>query len=69
MNIVFHFVGYDYAGMQSSVQCFCGNGYGTYGRLEEAKCDEPCIDDKEQKCGGHYANSVYVVPKCSCNRS
>ena len=50
-----------YFGLQSGHQCFCGNEFGQYGRMTEARCNYTCTEQKDQKCGGDLANSVYRV--------
>jgi len=49
--------GYDYAGIQYSSQCFCGNTYGKSGTADN--CNMPCKGNAKQICGGTWANSVY----------
>ncbi|OAQ20922.1 WSC domain-containing protein [Thermosulfurimonas dismutans] len=51
--------GYRYAGVQYSSQCFCGNSYGKYGPA--TNCNMNCTGDKNQICGGNWANSIYNV--------
>ncbi len=51
--------GYRYAGVQYSSQCFCGNSYGKYGRA--TNCNMKCTGDKNQTCGGSWANNIYNV--------
>ena len=57
--------GYDYAGLQYAVQCFCGNEYGTWGQAPDADCDAECVDDSNgmNKCGGGWRNNVYASIK------
>ena len=53
------FTGYTYAGLQSGVQCWCGDsGYAKYG---EPECGFPCPGNDEQFCGGDWHNSVYEI--------
>jgi len=51
--------GYSFAGSQDGSQCFCGNGYGSYGR--SSNCNLACSGDSYQICGGAWANSVYTT--------
>jgi len=51
--------GFRYFGMQVGKQCFCGNYYGKYGMAKN--CNVKCAGNKNQKCGGGWANSVYQV--------
>eukprot|EP00906_Rhabdomonas_costata_P030137 RCo042548 len=53
--------GYLYAGVQDGTQCFCGNGYGRYGKCSASKCTKRCTADSTQLCGGSWANYVYYV--------
>jgi len=55
--------GYSYAALQWSVQCFCGNNFGTYGKTAESNCNMACSGNSAETCGGPYANSVYTAIK------
>ena len=50
-----------YFGLQSGHQCFCGNEFGQYGRVAESRCNHTCQQQRDRKCGGELANSVYRV--------
>uniref|UniRef100_A0A1I8HTR8 WSC domain-containing protein n=1 Tax=Macrostomum lignano TaxID=282301 RepID=A0A1I8HTR8_9PLAT len=52
-------LGYYYAGVQNSAQCFCGNRYNLYGRADETQCNMKCRGNKAQICGGAWRNNVY----------
>ncbi|XP_021352699.1 xylosyltransferase 1-like [Mizuhopecten yessoensis] len=52
-------LGYVYAGLQYSKECWCGNNYGTHKMEEEGRCVSSCPGSKEEKCGGYLANSIY----------
>jgi len=49
--------GFAYAGTQYSSYCFCGNSYGGSGRA--GNCNMPCAGNREETCGGAWANSIY----------
>ncbi|KAL3928763.1 MAG: hypothetical protein SGBAC_012506 [Bacillariaceae sp.] len=51
-------LGYPYAGVQFSNQCFCGNAYDRLG--SGSGCTSTCWDSADQYCGGAYRNSVYL---------
>ena len=51
--------GFQYAGLQYSNQCFCGNSYGKLGKSNN--CNMPCSGNSQEICGGNWANSVYQV--------
>jgi hypothetical protein len=51
--------GYKFAGLQYSSYCFCGNNYGKYGMANN--CNMPCSGNKNEICGGSWANSIYAV--------
>lgn len=44
--------GFKYAGIQFGSQCYCGNSYGKYGSIDEAKCNSGCPGKQKEKCGG-----------------
>ena len=50
-------LGYRFAGLQSSSQCFCGDDYGKFGEADN--CDKRCVGNDVTVCGGTWANSVY----------
>jgi len=56
--------GFAYAGVQFGNACFCGNQYG---RSETSQaCNIACAGDRNQNCGGVWANAVYkavVLPR------
>lgn len=54
---------YDFAALQTGGQCFCGNGFGRYGRTDDEKCSMPCTGDRKQHCGGAWANAVYRLTR------
>ena len=37
--------GFQYAGLQFSTHCFCGNSYTRYGRAPESECNRDCPAD------------------------
>ena len=52
--------GYDYAGLEWSIECHCGNEPSKgFDWTWLDKCDENCAGDKKQICGGSDAMSVY----------
>lgn len=50
-------LGFAYAGVQASQQCFCGNHYGHSGTA--SNCNMPCPETRLKCAGGAWANSVY----------
>ena len=55
--------GFKYSGLQYSGNCFCGNRYGKYGRLSDNSCQSLCNGNKNEFCGGAWANSIYQSEK------
>lgn len=52
--------GYPYAGVEYSVECFCGNEPPTKSRkISDIKCNMKCSGDKTLFCGGYYAINIY----------
>ncbi|CAH1785636.1 unnamed protein product, partial [Owenia fusiformis] len=54
-------LGYKYTGAQAGSQCFCDNDFGKYGSKPDGECSWKCVGNNQQKCGGHFRNSVYLV--------
>jgi hypothetical protein len=53
--------GYSYFGLQSSSHCFCGNSYGSLGRVLDDECHAPCAGEMQDMCGGSWRNAVYEI--------
>jgi len=51
-------VDFKYAGVQYGSWCFCGTKHGGYGT---GTCNMPCSGNKQQTCGGVWANDVYEI--------
>lgn len=51
--------GLKYAGLQNGKECWGGQAYGHYGKLEEAQCDTICSIDQHIICGSSTFNSIY----------
>lgn len=51
--------GFSHAGTQYAGHCFCGNKYGAAGPA--SNCDAKCTGNRDEICGGTWANSVYKV--------
>lgn len=62
--------GFVYAGLQNGNLCFCGNKYGSYGRVSDQHCNLKCLqpigiqkqsvtEDVFNSCGGKWVNSIY----------
>ena len=52
--------GYDYAGLEWGIECFCGNEPSQrFDWAWSGKCDVNCAGDRKQICGGSGAMSVY----------
>lgn len=49
--------GFSYAATQYAGHCFCGNKYGASGPA--TNCDTKCTGNRDEICGGTWANSVY----------
>ena len=55
---------YEYAAVQFSYLCFCGDHYGRFGKLPDEMCDSECKRPGDQYCGGDWKNSVYATGQC-----
>lgn len=55
---------YEYAGLQNTYQCFCGDSLELaerYGRRDDSECNAQCPGDQNQYCGGIWRNSIYRI--------
>src|SRR5690348_8580350 len=58
---------YKYFGLQYGMECWCGNSYGKYGKIDpegttpQTGCNSICSGDPSLKCGGENLNSVYEI--------
>ncbi|XP_075237841.1 uncharacterized protein LOC142334050 isoform X2 [Lycorma delicatula] len=53
-------LGYQYAGMQYNVQCFCGDRHlSSEAKVDDSQCSKLCSGDTSKKCGGDWRLSVY----------
>jgi hypothetical protein len=69
--------GYEYAGLQNGMECWCDNSYDSAGEYTPTAdettsgsdgCSAPCVGDDTRTCGGGWRNSVYSTagaPDCS----
>ena len=46
---------------QNGKNCYCGNQYGSHGQLDACKCDNKCLGNNSQICGGQGASSVFQI--------
>ncbi|XP_065660774.1 uncharacterized protein LOC100198865 isoform X4 [Hydra vulgaris] len=53
--------GFKFAGVQYGYLCFCGNGFGRYGRAKDSVCNVACMGDATRTCGAFWHNAVYSV--------
>ena len=51
--------GFSHAGTQYASYCFCGNKFGKFGAADN--CNAKCTGNRDETCGGTWANSVYKV--------
>ncbi|CAH1778020.1 unnamed protein product, partial [Owenia fusiformis] len=53
--------GFKYAGSQFGEQCFCGNDFGSQGKVADSECNVKCQGNSEEVCGGGFRNSIHLV--------
>lgn len=51
--------GFSHAGTQYGSYCFCGNKFGKLGTTDN--CNTKCTGNRDETCGGTWANAVYKV--------
>ena len=60
--------GFRYSGLQWQIECHCGNeAEKGFEWAWPSKCNEKCIGDSRQICGGFGAASVWTVPPKNLN--
>ncbi len=57
--IFLYFAGYNYAGVQYSFECWCGDHLSKQKTISEDRCDSTCSGDKNKMCGGYLTVGVY----------
>lgn len=56
-----NFLAFQYAGLEASNECHCGNTYDHYGKVDDSSCNRPCKGNTTQMCGGNMVLSVFYV--------
>eukprot|EP00106_Octopus_bimaculoides_P004456 XP_014771898.1 PREDICTED: xylosyltransferase oxt-like [Octopus bimaculoides] len=51
--------GFQYAGVQYTKECWCGDEYGKYGLLADIHCSNHCPQNSTETCGGFLAMRVF----------
>ena len=54
-------VPFKYFGMQAGHACFCGDSFGSQGKVADAQCGQPCLGNSSEMCGGAWLNSVWAT--------
>ena len=54
---------YNFAGLQTGSECWCGYETNLKDKLKDDRCDIPCSGNKNELCGGKLANQVYKTGK------
>ena len=48
-----------YVGLQNGNECWGDDSLGRYDKVEDNRCNMPCVKDINQRCGGGWSNLVY----------
>lgn len=48
--------GFAYFGLQTAEQCWCGNSFGLYGKVDDALCNNTCPGNATASCGSPWHN-------------
>ncbi|KAL7905273.1 glycoside hydrolase [Trichoderma velutinum] len=60
--------GYQYAGVEFTIQCFCGHRIeNTSVKADESQCTSPCPADPSKICGGGNMINIYSITNPSAN--
>ncbi|XP_071081543.1 uncharacterized protein [Haliotis cracherodii] len=53
---------FSYFGTEIGLQCFCGDDiHSGHRKVDDAECASPCAGDVQDRCGGHWAISIYQM--------
>ena len=58
--------GFIYAGLESSLECYCGDvdtEYDVLGRLPDSQCGHRCGGNNGERCGGTFEIQIYDCSK------
>lgn len=42
-------------------ECWCGDRFGSHGKVDTSMCNNQCPGDPSKPCGGYQANSIYTT--------
>ncbi|CAE1277116.1 XYLT [Acanthosepion pharaonis] len=59
MALPFLLAGFQYAGVQYTKECWCGDEFGKYGPLSDGHCGSRCPQNSSETCGGFLAMRVF----------
>ncbi|PNP38530.1 glycosyl hydrolase family 3 N terminal domain-containing protein [Trichoderma gamsii] len=60
--------GYQFAGVEFAIQCFCGHSIeSTAEKADDSQCSTPCPADSSKTCGGGNMINIYSVTNPSTN--
>lgn len=59
MALTFLLAGFQYAGVQYTKECWCGDEFGKYGPLSDGHCGSRCPQNSSETCGGFLAMRVF----------
>jgi hypothetical protein len=52
--------GYEFAGTENGNECWCGTSLRDDAvRLPDSQCDEPCVGQPTENCGGNWTVNVF----------
>ena len=51
------------AALQNGSMCFCGNSYGRYPKVNNAKCNCRCSGNKKTQCGCFLTNRIFTLTR------
>ena len=54
--------GYKYAGLRNGDECQCEYAVNTGKKLDDSKCNAPCVGDVGYYCGAGSAYAIYFTP-------
>ena len=59
INILFH-ARYDYMGLKSGINCYCGTTHGVTVRDDVGPCERKCAGERDTVCGGPSSSHTAI---------
>ena len=69
VKLKFHLKDFMYFGLQNGNECHCGNDSSKFLPTYHSQCNQRCVGDKSQFCGGSWRLNVYQNQQAITNEA